>query len=331
MGRTGSDDLSSNAGSKRRYRLNDKGGDIPMRMFVTCVLVIVATALPHTALAKIKAFACEPEWASLLSELGGKDISVYQATSPKQDPHRVEARPSLVARMRSADIIVCSGADLEIGWLPVLLQSAGNSKVQPGQPGYFMAAEWVERLDVPEKVDRSMGDVHPYGNPHVHLDPRRLAVIAGALAQRLEEIDPDHASTYKQRSASFQEKWSASIQRWETEATSLKGLRVVTYHRDSAYLVNWLGMALSSTIESKPGIPPSASHLAKLLEQLKAEPADLILRMAYNEPKAPKWLHDRTGIPLAELPYTVGGTKQAKDLFTLFDDTINRLLQATGR
>lgn len=302
-----------------------------MRMFVICVLFVMATALPQTALAKIKAFACEPEWASLLSELGGKDISVYQATSPKQDPHRVEARPSLVARMRSSDIIVCSGADLEIGWLPVLLQSAGNSKVHPGQPGHFMAAEFVERLDVPEKVDRSMGDVHPYGNPHVHLDPRNLAVIAGALTQRLGEIDPDRASAYAQRNALFQEKLSASIQRWETEAVSLKGLNVVTYHRDSIYLVKWLEMEMSMTIESKPGIPPSTGHLAKLLKELKAKPADLILRNAYNEPKAPQWLHERTGIALVELPYTVGGTKQAKDLFTLFDDTIERMREAAGQ
>lgn len=302
-----------------------------MRIFVVCSFVLLSVALPQTALAKISAFACEPEWASLLSELGGKEVSVYQATSPKQDPHRVEARPSLVARMRSADLVVCSGSDLEIGWLPVLLQSAGNSKVQPGQPGHFMASEFVERLDVPERIDRSMGDVHPYGNPHVHLDPHNLAKIANALAQRLGEIDPQHASIYVQRNASFQDKLSASIQRWETQAAALKGLRIVTYHRDSIYLVNWLKMELAATIEAKPGIPPSTSHLAQLLKELNAAPADLIIRMAYNEPKAPAWLHDRTGIPLAELPYTVGGTKQAKDLFALFDDTIDRLRQATGR
>ncbi len=301
-----------------------------MRMLTVAVSAALVFLLPAVSHAKISAFACEPEWAALLSELGGKQVSVYQATSPKQDPHRVEARPSLVARMRSADLVVCSGSDLEIGWLPVLLQSAGNSKVQPGQAGYFMASEFVERLDVPEKVDRSMGDVHPYGNPHVHLDPRNLAIIATALSQRLAEIDPDHAADYVDRNTSFQVKWSESIKRWEREATELKGLRIVTYHRDSAYLSHWLGMTMSMTIEPKPGIPPSANHLAKLLKELNAEPADLIVRMAYNEPKAPAWLHDRTGIPLAELPYTVGGTKQAKDLFTLFDDTIGRLREAAG-
>lgn len=302
-----------------------------MRMFVVCFTAMLVCVLPSVSHAKVNAFACEPEWAALLSELGGGQVSVYQATSPKQDPHRVEARPSLVARMRRADLLVCAGSDLEIGWLPVLLRSAGNRKVQPGQPGYFMASELVERLDVPDKVDRSMGDVHPYGNPHVHLDPRNLTIIASALSKRLAQIDPDHAALYTSRHATFQEKWSESIQRWEREARQLRGLRIVTYHRDSVYMVNWLGMILTSTIEAKPGIPPSASHLAKLLSELKENPADLIARMAYNEPKAPAWLSERTGIPVAELPYTVGGTKQAKNLFALFDDTIERLNNASGR
>ena len=302
-----------------------------MKYFNVILFAALLSLVPLGAHAKIRAFACEPEWAALLEDLGGKKISVYQATSPKQDPHYVEARPSLVARMRRADVVVCSGSDLEVGWLPLLLRSAANPKVLPGKPGYFMASEFVTRLDVPVRVDRSMGDVHPNGNPHVHLDPRNLAIIAHALVQRLAEIDRDNAKFYVERNSAFQAKLSESIRRWEEEASGLKGLRMVTYHRDSIYLANWLGLVMSMTIESKPGIPPSAGHLADLLAELKAEPADLITRMAYNEPKAPEWLSDRTGIPLAELPYTVGGTKQVKDLFTMFDDTIARLRTATGR
>lgn len=302
-----------------------------MKRFVAVLCAVLICALPATASAKVRAFACEPEWAAKLKELGGKQVSVYQATSPKQDAHRVEARPSLIARMRRADLVVCSGSDLEIAWLPTLLASAGNSKVQPGQPGYFMASDYVERLDVPEKVDRSMGDVHPYGNPHVHLDPRNLAIIATALSQRLAEIDRDNAADYIERNAAFQTKLSESIRRWEQKAAGLKGLRLVTYHRDAIYLANWLGLDLTMTIEPKPGIPPSAGHLADLLSKLKTEPADVIARMAYNEPKAPAWLSERTGIPVVELPYTVGGTEKANDLFGLFDDTIDRLLTAASR
>ncbi|NIO39477.1 MAG: zinc ABC transporter solute-binding protein [Burkholderiales bacterium] len=302
-----------------------------MSRFAIVFCAALACLVPSTSHAKIRAFACEPEWAALLDELGGKQVSIYQATSPKQDPHHVEARPSLIAQMRRADLLVCSGSDLEIGWLPELARAAANRKVQPGQAGYFMASEYVERLDVPEKVDRSMGDVHPYGNPHVHLDPRNLATIANALASRLAEIDSDNADFYSNRHAAFQKKWSEALKRWENEAAALRGLRLVTYHRDAVYLVNWLGLKLSTTIEPKPGIPPSAGHLSDLLSQLRENPADVIVRMAYNEPKAPKWLSERTAIPLVELPYTVGGTKRAKDLFGLFDDTIERLKSVSGR
>jgi zinc/manganese transport system substrate-binding protein len=306
-------------------------GPHPIRKLVVFSSLLLIISTPLTVLAKVQAFACEPEWAALLKELGGKHVKVYQATSPKQDPHRVEARPSLIARMRRANLVVCSGSDLEIGWLPVLLNSAGNRKVQPGQPGSFMASELVERLGVPVTVDRSMGDVHPYGNPHVHLDPHNLAIIARALSERLSLIDPANAAFYADQSRAFQTRWSESITRWEHEASTLAGLKLVTYHRDAAYLVKWLDMELTITIEPKPGIPPNASHLAKLLSTLKAHPSDLIMRMAYNDPKAPEWLARRTGIPVVELPYTVGGSKQARDLFTLFDDTIKRLKSAAGR
>lgn len=298
-------------------------------------LLLLAAAfcgwLPANAAARIDVFACEPEWAALARELGGNKVSVYQATNAKQDPHRVEARPSLVARMRRADLMVCTGADLEIGWLPVLMSTAGNRSVQQGQPGHFLAAEFVERLDVPAQVDRAMGDVHPFGNPHVHLDPHKIARIASALSERLAQIDPESADHYAARGADFQSRWKDAIARWEREGVVLKGLKLVTYHRDSAYLTAWLGMEDTLSIEPKPGIPPSASHLSTLLATLKADPADAIVRMAYNDPKAPEWLSERAGIPVVELPFTVGGTGAAKDLFGLFDDTIARLRKAVGR
>ena len=302
-----------------------------MRQLIVFFCLALACALPAVAHAKVTAFACEPEWAALLEELGGDQVKVYQATSPLQDPHYVEARPALIARMRVADLVVCSGADLEIGWLPLLLRSAGNRNVQSGQPGLFLASDYVRMLEIPDNLDRSMGDLHPYGNPHVHLDPRNLAIIAAALSQRLAEIDPDNADFYTSRNAAFQQRWAESIRRWEREAAGLRGLRLVTYHRDSIYLANWLGMELAGTIEPKPGIPPSSRHLTQLLSDLEAEPADVIARMAYNEPKAPAWLGEQSGIPVVELPYTVGGTEQANDLYGLFDDTIERLNSAAGR
>jgi len=279
------------------------------------------------ARAAVSILACEPEWAALSKEIGGDKVSVYQATTALQDPHRIEARPSLIAHTRSADLLVCAGADLEVGWLPVLLQTSGNGKVQFGQPGYFMAAEFVNKLEVPTVVDRAAGDVHPYGNPHVHLDPRNVARVAAALSERLTRIDAANAGYYQARYKDFDERWSKAIAQWQTRAAPLKGMRMVPYHKDQAYLINWLGMVEVMNIEPKPGIPPSAGHLSELLSKLQAQPADVITRGAYQDPKAAEWLSERTKIPAVMLPYTVGGTPEAKDLFSLFDDTINRLLK----
>jgi zinc/manganese transport system substrate-binding protein len=280
------------------------------------------------AFAAINVFACVPEWASLANELGGDKVSVYQASNALQDPHRIEARPSLVARMRGADLAICTGAELEIGWLPVLLQTAGNSKVQPGKPGFLAAAELVDKLEVPTRLDRADGDIHPEGNPHIHLDPHNVAKVALALTQRLQQLDGGNAAYYDARGKDFQSRWQQAITRWEKDAGSLRGAKVVCHHKSATYLLHWLGMTEVMNVEPKPGLPPTASHLAELVGRLKTEPADFITRSMYNEPKATEWLAERTGIPLVALPYTVGGTPEAKDLFGLFDDSIARLKKA---
>jgi zinc/manganese transport system substrate-binding protein len=299
-----------------------------MRHPIAIAAVLAATLSATAAEAALNVFACLPEWGALASELGGDKVSVYTASTAKQDPHRLEARPSLIARMRSAEIAVCSGADLEIGWLPVLIRTAGNDKVQAGQPGYFMAAELVPRLEVPARIDRAQGDVHPYGNPHVHLDPRNIQRIGRALAERLAQVDPANSAYYQSRWTDFDTRWRTATAAWEAKAVPLRGMKVVPYHRDSSYLINWLGLVEVTTIESKPGVPPSAGQLATLLNRLQAEPASAITVGAYTDPKAAEWLSERTGTPVVTLPYTVGGTPRAKDLFTLFDDTLDRLLAA---
>ena len=299
-----------------------------MKTLLQLAIAILALAASLSAHATLNIFACEPEWAALSKELGADKVSVYQATTALQDPHRIEARPSLIARMRSADLLVCAGADLEVGWLPVLLQTSGNGKVQLGQPGYFMAADFVNKLEVPTVVDRAQGDVHPYGNPHTHLDPRNIGRVAQALIERLGKVDAANAAFYQARGKDFLARWEKAIAEWQVRAAPLKGMKMVAYHKDEVYLMNWLGMVAMMNIEPKPGIPPSAGHLADLLAKLQAQPADVITRGAYQDPKAAEWLSERTKIPAVTLPYTVGGTPEAKDLFSFFDDTINRLLKA---
>jgi zinc/manganese transport system substrate-binding protein len=278
--------------------------------------------------AKINVFACEPEWASLMQELTGKHGKVFSATTAFQDPHRIEARPSLIAKMRRADMVVCSGSDLEVGWLPLLLRSSANKKVQTSQPGYIEASQLVERLDIPQQLDRSMGDVHAGGNPHVHLDPRRIMKIAKAIGERLVQIDPDNANDYQAQTESFVKRLQDKIAEWEQKAAPLKNARAVVHHKDWRYLFDWLGIKEVAALEPKPGVSPGAGHLASLKKQMQTEPANFILRAAYQDKKAANWLEKQTGIKALELPFTVGGSDAAADLLGLMDDTINKLLSA---
>jgi zinc/manganese transport system substrate-binding protein len=286
---------------------------------------LACLAAGHAA-AALNVFACEPEWAALAREVGGDKVSAFSATTAFQDPHRIEARPSLIARMRNADLLVCSGAELEIGWLPLLLTQSGNGRIRPGSPGYLEASQYVVRLEVPRTVDRSMGDVHPSGNPHIQGDPRNIQKVAAVLAQRLEQLDAGNAATYRARAQAFDERWRAAIGRWEQQAARLKGVPVVEQHKAFSYLIAWLGLREIDTLEPKPGIPPTTAHLVELVERMKREPAKIILYSSYDDPRAAEFLSQRTGIPKVMLPFTVGGSDAAKDLFGYFDDVVARLL-----
>jgi zinc/manganese transport system substrate-binding protein len=293
-------------------------------MFIRIVFLTLLCAA-NTAHAALNVLACEPEWASLTQELAGDLARVTAATTARQDPHHIEARPSLIARARNADLLVCTGAELEIGWLPLLQRESGNARIQPGRAGYFEAAEHVRLLEKSARADRSQGDVHPGGNPHFQADPRNLPKVANALAQRLAQLDPANAATYAERNQDFQKRMTTAIARWEKDAAGLRGVPVVVHHRSWTYLADWLGLKVVADLEPKPGIEPSVSSLAGLLNQLKRQPAKLILRTGYQSQKPSEWLADHAGIAAVELPYTVGGSAAAKDLFSLFDDTISKL------
>jgi zinc/manganese transport system substrate-binding protein len=282
--------------------------------------------LAQPALAQLKVLVCEPEWGALTQELAGDKVSVYSATTALQDPHHIEARPSLIARARNADLIVCSGSELEVGWLPLLLAQSGNTKIQPGTPGFLEASQLVSRLEIPKVLDRSLGDIHPAGNPHIHLDPRNIAKVAEVLRDRLMQIDSANADFYKSRTAAFLARWGEAIRRWESQAAPLKGMTMVVYHKDASYLIEWLGLREIGSLEPKPGVPPTTAHLADLVARMQREPAKVIVYSAYNSPQAAQFLSDRTKIPAVMLPFTVGGSDKAKDLFGLFDDTLARLL-----
>ncbi len=294
-----------------------------IRLLMT--LLLAAVSLP--ALAALQIFATVPEWGALAREIGGDKVSVFVATTALQDPHRIQARPSLLAQARRAELVVATGADLEAGWLPLVIHDSGNANIQPGRPGYFEAARYVTLRDVPAVLDRAQGDVHAAGNPHFQLDPRNLLTIGKALSARLGELDPLNAQAYLDAYQAFAGKWQAAIARWEKEAAPLRGMPVLAHHDSFVYLAHWLDFKVTGTLEPKPGIEPTSGQLSTLVARQQSAPARMVLRTAYQSDGASLWIVAKAGIPAVLLPFTVGGTPEAGDLYGLFDDTVRRLLQ----
>lgn len=276
-----------------------------------------------------KVFACEPEWAALVRELA-PHAQVMSATHARQDPHYIEARPSLISALRQADLAVCTGAELEAGWLPMLQQRSGNARVQNGRPGMFYAADAVELIDPREKGGLFDGDVHPRGNPHLHLDPYRLLLVAQQLSARLQELQPDLKVTHQQRLEQFESNWRSHITRWEQKAKPLEGLRVVVQHTTYGYLWRWLKMNPIADLEPLPGMPPTPGHLQRLLTQTRTQPPAAVIVSSYQDVRPADWLAQQLGgsVVVLQMPSTVSDDAVAPDLVNLFDHLIERLLSA---
>lgn len=297
-----------------------------MKQLSVIVLVGLLFVAPFTAEGRINIFACEPEWAALSEEIAGEKANIKSATHARQDPHYIKARPSLIASIRKADILICSGGGLEEGWLPILLQRAPVS-VQKGNIGHIMVTDHVNVLGIPEdeKLDRSHGHVHATGNPHVHLDPRNLLKAASILKKRLIYIDEANSTYYQDRYDSFVKTWNQSIKRWESEAASLRGMNIAVYHKNWLYLEEWLGLNRIASLEPKPGISPTIQHLETVLLKSKEKPIKAILRSPFEPNDASIWFAERTKAKDLMLPYTVGGSEYANSLTKLFDETISLL------
>lgn len=289
--------------------------------------VLLLSLCSNTVYAQLNIFACEPEWASLTRILAGNAAKVYSATTAQQDPHHIQARPSLIAKVRRAELLVCTGAELELGWLPLLLRKSGNGNIQPNQPGYFMATDQVSLLEKPTVLDRSLGDIHVAGNPHIHLDPYRIQRVAKALTATLIKIDPTNNLHYQKNLQSFTLEWQQAISRWERQTQVLRGKRIVVSHNSWIYLESWLGLERVATLEPKPGIPPSSKHLGRVLIRLKQSPANMILYADYQNDKPAGWLSQKTGLPVVGLPFSPA---DKENLIQWFDRLLNQLLSANS-
>lgn len=287
-----------------------------------------ALCVAATAAQALTVFACEPEWAALVRELA-PHATVHTATHALQDPHHIEARPSLIAALRRADLAVCTGAELEAGWLPMLQQRAGNPRVHDRADGMFFASEHVELIDPrPEGGGPFAGDVHAAGNPHIHLDPHRIRDVAEALARQLQTLEPLRHAQYQQRWAAFDADWQRRIAQWERQAAPLRGMRVAAQHSTFAYLWQWLRIEQVADLEPRPGMPPTPGHLQGLLAPLRGAPPQAVVATTYQDGRSARWLASQlgSGVPALSLPATVTDGAPAPALADLFDHLIERLL-----
>ncbi len=287
----------------------------------------IAFNFSQNALA-LRVVACEPEWASLAKEIGGKLVAVRSATSAGQDAHHTEARPTLTAITRSADLLVCTGFGVEDDWLPVLLSTSGNPRIQRGKPGYLEAAQYVAKLRAPALQDYGQANLRQHESYHVYGDPRNVSIMADAILKRLIEIDPQNEASYALNHSNFTARWSKAIESWEKQAAPLKGVSVIQHHNAWTYLCDWLGIRVAATLEPQQGQGTTERHIEAVFSTLGRSHASMILVGPYDDVKAAQKLADRAKIPLVELPVTVGSSKEAEDLFGLFDDIIKRLVAA---
>lgn len=288
--------------------------------------LVVGLLLCSGPLQALEIFACEPEWAALARVVAGPDARITVATDPSQDPHRIEARPTLISAVRRADLVACTGAGLEVGWLPMLLARGANPDVQRA-PGLFLAADHIPLLDKPQTLDRAEGDLHAQGNPHLHLDPRHMPRLAQALARQLAAVQPGEEQRFVENAERFTAAWPGKVAEWESLAAPLRGNRVVVHHRSWAYLINWLGLQQVGELEPRPGLPPSPGHLASLVEKLGSAARVPILYTSYNGDRAARWLADRTTSCAVELPHSPADDGEA-GLRAFYSRLVQRLVQA---
>ena len=293
--------------------------------FIKTAILGLGMTLSSVSYAQLNIFACEPEYAALAKELA-PNAKIYAATTAMQDPHQVQARPSLIAKMRQADLAVCAGADLEIGWLPMLQMKSANAKIRSTDQGLFFAADQIETLDKLDSVDLSQGDVHAKGNPHIHFSPERVLKVAQALTEKLIQLDGEHRVQYQANLAHFSEHWTAAMAKWKKMARPLKGQKVIAYHSSFRYLFDWVGIEQVGDLEPKPGLPPSSAHLAQLLKSAANQNIMAIVIASYQDDRGALWLGERANLPVITLPMSVGGNDDSQDLFSLYTSTLNLLL-----
>lgn len=299
-----------------------------MKKIVSAVLFLLAVGAPP-ATATVRVVSTIQDFASIADSVGGKRVETFSLSRGYQDPHFVEPKPSFILKLSRADLLIVAGLDLEVGYLPPLLDQSRNAKIRPGGPGYLDASIGCDILERPTGVvTRAMGDVHPFGNPHYWLDPGNGRVIARAIAAKLTAIDPPGAAEYRSNLAAFEAKLAEAEKRWEAALGPYAGVELVTYHNSWPNFLKRFRLKAAGYVEPKPGIPPSPAHTVELINLMNARKVPVILMEPYFDERSPRSVAQKTGATLLRFVPSVGGVPQAKDYIALFDYDVKILADA---
>ena len=293
---------------------------------VTLLLLCSVTA---QAQSKLNVMTTTEDLASIAREVGGERITVEAIAKGYQDPHFVEAKPSFILKLQKADLLIVIGLELEIGWLPPLVQQSRNGKIQPGGEGYLDASQGVQKLEIPTgQITRAMGDVHPLGNPHYWMDPENGKRIAKQMVDAFDRLRPGDRAYFDQRLAAFTSRLDTAEKKWLGMMAPFKGTKVVTYHRSFPNFAERFGLDIIGYVEPRPGIPPTPQHTLDLINEMKRQNVKVVLVEPYFDLKTPTAIGRETGARVLVMPPSVGGTKEVTDYFKLFDYDINLLVEA---
>jgi len=292
------------------------------------LIAIVATGA--SAAAQIRVVATTPDLGSVAKEIGGDKVSVVALAKPTEDPHYVDAKPSHIVTLNRADALIEGGAELELGWLPPLLENSRNSRISAGAPGRIVASEGIKLLEIPTSFDRSKGDVHSLGNPHFMIDPVSVRIIARNIANHLAQIDPQNAATYNGNLGRFNTKLDAKFAEWQKELAPYRGARIVTYHKDFIYLADRFGLTIVDELEPKPGIAPSPAHLAQVIIKMKATNARVILVQPFQNRRTAETVARQTGAAVLDVPQQPGAAPNTTSYFDLMDNLVHTLATGLG-
>lgn len=281
--------------------------------------LLLLLLLPLTLFAHLNIAVSYPYIGAITKSIGGKHIKTVILAKGNWDPHFVVPRPSLISKMRNADALIMNGAQLEIGWLPALLRRAANSKTKVGAKSFLNLSHYVELINKPTTVDRSGGDIHPDGNPHFHLDPKNIIVLAKTIEKFLISIDSEHADIYQANYENFSASWEKKMKIWQEKMASKKGMKVIQFHNNLAYFNKAYGLDNIGTIEPLPGIPPSSRHIIKTIKLIKDKEPCCILHDVYHSTKTAEFIRDKTGIKIILMPHDIGALETIDDLTSLFD------------